>query len=101
MYTVFMVINMTLFETRKRYGVSQAEVASLLGIPVCTYIGYEKDDEYGSELKRRMIINGINEVSEDRGLLQIEQIKGGLTDLFDGKYKDAVDFCYLFGIHAK
>ena len=39
---------MTLLETRKQYNVSQAEVATLLGIPVRTYIRYEQDKNYGS-----------------------------------------------------
>jgi transcriptional regulator with XRE-family HTH domain len=45
-YVVFLVIDMTLLETRKQYNVSQAKVASFLGIPVRTYIRYEKDDSY-------------------------------------------------------
>jgi predicted nucleotidyltransferase len=101
---VFLVIDMTLLETRKQYNVSQAEVASLLGIPVRTYIRYEKDDSYGSELKRRMMIAGIKdkyEITEYKGLLNIKQIKDELTHLFESQYKDVVDFCYLFGSYAK
>ena len=48
-----MVIDMTLLETRKQYNVSQLDVATLLNIPVRTYIRYEKDDNYGSTLKRQ------------------------------------------------
>lgn len=101
---VFMVIGMTLLETRKQYGVSQAEAASLLGVPVRTYIRYEKDDGYGSELKRRMMIVGLNdkyEITESKGILSVTQIKNQLADLFDAKYKGAVAFCYLFGSYAK
>lgn len=97
-------INMTLLNTRKQYGVSQLEVAGLLNIPVRTYIRYEQDDNYGSPLKREMMINAINkkyEITEDKGLLTIEQIKKGLTEVFEEKYKGEVEFCYLFGSYAK
>ena len=95
---------MTLLETRKQYNVSQIEVAALLGIPVRTYIRYEQDNNYGSELKRQTMINLINdryEITEDKGLLSVEQIKKQLNDLFDNQYKGAVEFCYLFGSYAK
>ena len=101
---ILVVINMTLLETRKQYNVSQIEVAALLGIPVRTYIRYEQDDNYGSELKRQTMINLINdkyEITEDKGLLSVEQIKKELNDLFDSQYKDVVEFCYLFGSYAK
>ena len=95
---------MTLLETRKQYNVSQVEVANLLGIPVRTYIRYELDDNYGSELKRQTMINLINdkyEITEEKGLLNVEEIKKILKTLFDNQYKEAVDFCYLFGSYAK
>ena len=101
---ILVVINMTLLETRKQYNVSQIEVAALLGIPVRTYIRYEQDNSYGSELKRQTMIKLINdkyEITEDKGLLSVEQIKKELNNLFDSQYKDTVDFCYLFGSYAK
>ena len=95
---------MTLLETRKQYNVPQIEVATLLGIPVRTYIRYEQDDNYGSALKRQTMIRIINdnyEITEDKGLLDIAYIKKELTALFDGQYKGMVEFCYLFGSYAK
>jgi len=95
---------MTLLETRKQYNVSQVEVANLLGIPVRTYIRYEQDDNYGSELKRATMIQVINEkyeITEEKGLLTFEMIKKELTTLFDSEYKGMVEFCYLFGSYAK
>lgn len=97
-------ITMTLLETRKKYDVSQVEVANLLGIPVRTYIRYEQDDNYGSELKRRTMINLINEnyeITEHKGLLNVETIKKELNNLFNNQYKGMIDFCYLFGSYAK
>ena len=99
-----MVISMTLLETRKKFNVSQVEVAAFLGIPVRTYIRYEQDNNYGSNLKRQMMIQSIKEkyeVTEEKGLLSIEQIKKELTNLFDEQYKDKIEFCYLFGSYAK
>jgi len=95
---------MTLLETRKQYNVSQVEVATLLGIPVRTYIRYEQDNNYGSELKRQTMINLINnkyEITEDKGLLNVDYIKKQLNILFSNQYKEVVEFCYLFGSYAK
>ena len=95
---------MTLLETRKQYGVSQLDVATALGIPVRTYVRYEQDDNYGSALKRNMMIKTINEkyeITEDKGLLTLEQIKKGLVEVFEKKYKGEIEFCYLFGSYAK
>ena len=95
---------MTLLETRKQYNVSQKEVADLLNIPVRTYIRYETDNNYGSELKRQMMIVEINnryEITEEKGLLAISFIKERLNTLFANQYQDKVIFCYLFGSYAK
>ena len=95
---------MTLLETRKQYNVSQKEVADLLNIPVRTYIRYETDNNYGSELKRQMMIVKINnryEITEEKGLLAISFIKEQLNTLFANQYQDKVIFCYLFGSYAK
>ena len=95
---------MTLLETRKQYGISQLEVATLLEVPLRTYIRYEQDDNYGDKLKRQTMINLINEkyeITEEKGLLNIGQIKRALTTLFDNDYRGAIEFCYLFGSYAK
>ena len=97
-------MNMTLLETRKQYDKTQTEVANLLGVPVRTYIRYEKDDDYGNSLKRKSMIDLINnkyEITEDKGLLTIESIKNKLTNLFTNHYNGEVEFCYLFGSYAK
>lgn len=95
---------MTLLETRKQYNLSQAKVANLLGISLRTYIRYEQDDTYGSKLKRQSMINVINdkyEITEEKGLLNVEFIKKELSALFDSQYSGEVEFCYLFGSYAK
>ena len=96
---IYLVEVMNLFEVRKEYKLSQVNAASLLGLPVRTYIRYEKDDSYGDSLKRTLIDKC--EITETKGLLSIEQIKESLTSLFDSEYKGHIEFCYLFGSYAK
>ena len=95
---------MNLLDTRKQYNLSQMEAASILGVPLRTYIRYEKDDNYGDAFKRKTMIDIINdkcEITEEKGLLSIEQIKALLTELFESEYKGQIEFCYLFGSYAK
>ena len=47
------------------------------------------------------LLNKECEITEDKGILSIEDIKNKLTSLFDNEYKDEIDFCYLFGSYAK
>jgi len=95
---------MTLLETRQNYNLSQVQAASSLGVPLRTYVRYEKDNEYGSSLKREAMVRDLNkkyEVTETKGLLSIEEIKSKLTKLFDEKYSGQISFCFLFGSYAK
>lgn len=95
---------MNLFDVRKEYGLSQIEASRILGIPVRTYIRYEKDNDYGSSLKRKTMIDVLKDkcaITEDKGLLSISQIKQLLTSIFDTEYKDQIEFCFLFGSYAK
>ena len=98
------VKEMSLLKLRTQYNLSQADAASILGMPLRTYIRYEKNDDYGSALKRSMMIMMLNEkceITEDKGILTIEQIKENLTNLFENEYKDQIEFCFLFGSYAK
>lgn len=95
---------MTLLETRKKYGLSQVDASFILNVPIRTYIRYEINDSYGSELKRKEMIKAlINEcqITEEKGLLTIEKIANLLADLFNDKYPGQIVFCYLFGSYAK
>lgn len=95
---------MSLLQIRKKYDLSQIEAANSLGIPVRTYIRYESDENYGSLLKRKMMIEMLvekYEITEDKGILSIEEIKNKLSNLFDNEYKEQVEFCFLFGSYAK
>lgn len=95
---------MTLLETRQNYNLSQMQVADVLGIPLRTYVRYEKDNSYGNELKRKMMVQSINEkyeITETKGVLSIEEIKTKVHDLIETKYKGKISFCFLFGSYAK
>ena len=95
---------MELKEKRMGYNISQQRAADIVGIPLRTYVRYEDDDNYGDSLKRKAIINAIDEcceINEDKGVLSIEQIKKSIQKLFDSEYKDKIEFCYLFGSYAK
>lgn len=96
--------NMTLKELRKKYRLSQIETSRILGIPERTYRRYESDDNYGSNIKRRMFVEMLNEhceITEEKGLLTIEEIKQKVNELFDKEYIGQINFCYLFGSYAK
>ena len=95
---------MELKEKRIGYNISQQKAADIVGIPLRTYVRYEDDDNYGNSLKRKAIINAIDEyceITEDKGILSLEQIKTIVGDLFDSEYKGEIEFCYLFGSYAK
>ena len=95
---------MTLLETRQTYNLSQMEASTSLGIPLRTYVRYEKDNEYGSTLKRKAMVEALNEkfeVTETKGLLTLEEIKDKVQKLFDEKYSGQINFCFLFGSYAK
>ena len=95
---------MTLQETRKSFHLSQAEASAFLNVPIRTYIRYETDNSYGNDLKRSKMIETLvdgYEITESKGLLTIDQIKEGITDLFNNRYKDQIEYCYLFGSYAK
>ena len=47
---------MTLLEIRKKYELTQSSAADALNIPIRTYIRYEENNNYGSELKRNMML---------------------------------------------
>ena len=95
---------MTLFETRKEFGLSQQAAADIARMPLRSYVRYEVDNEYGSALKRKAIIDAIVnecEITEDKGVLSIAQIIEGINNVITKDYEKSVDFCYLFGSYAK
>ena len=93
---------MTLFELRKSYGITQKEAALSIGVPLRTYIRYEKTDDQ-SNLKYIKMIELLKEkydVNEEKGILTLDYIISAITRVFS-EYKDTISFCYLFGSYAK
>ena len=95
---------MNLLNIRNQFNLSQKEASVITNMPLRTFIRYEKDDNYGSKMKREMLIKILIEkcsITETKGLLTVEQIKQSLTKLFNEQHKDQIEFCYLFGSYAK
>lgn len=95
---------MILKDTRKQYGLTQKEAADIAGVPLRTYVRYEKDEAYGNVLIRHGIVNKINdrcEITERKGILTIKQIKTNINEIIKNEYSTSIDFCYLFGSYAK
>lgn len=95
---------MNLKETRKRYGITQSDAAKTAQMPIRSYRRYESDDTYGDFHKRESILSLLNkryEITEEKGLLTIEQIKSVVNELFSQTYPNQIDFCFLFGSYAK
>ena len=95
---------MTLIETRKEFGLSQQAAANIARMPLRSYVRYEGDNEYGSVLKREAIIKAIIaecEITEDKGVLSLNQIIKGVNNVITSKYRSSVSLCYLFGSYAK
>ena len=96
---------MDLKTLRKSFGLSQAAAATSVGMPLRTYIRYEKDESYGDPLKREMVsatLKAKHEISEERGVYSVAQIQHVVSEvLHQPKYGNEVAFCYLFGSYAK
>ena len=95
---------MNLKETRKSFKLSQQDAANIANIPLRTYVRYEFDENYGDDLKRKMIMQMLSdtcEVTEERGVLSVAEIKEVVARVFDTDYKGEIEFCYLFGSYAK
>jgi len=94
---------MLLKETRKNYNLTIAEAALTCSIPYRTYLRYEKDEKYGNSLKRKALIDSLNEkyeITENKGLLTVDEIKEKCNEVFS-ELNGKVEFCFLFGSYAK
>lgn len=92
---------MTLKEIRKKNQISQKQAASIVNMPIRTYIRYENDESYGNEIKRNAVCDSITEhfrIDEVKGIVSREEIIKVANEVFS-KYD--VSFAYLFGSYAK
>lgn len=92
---------MKLKKLRQEKGLTQEQVAQLLGVTRRTYLKYENDQSSLSKIKYKFIYQTLEQygvIDEERGILTIEQIKNACFEIF----KDYdVEYCYLFGSYAK
>ena len=93
---------MTLKELRMSFNITQNEASICVGVPLRTYKRYEQlDDETNLKyIKMKELLIEKYEITEEKGLLNLEKIKAIVTDVLNN-YKDQISFCYLFGSYAK
>ncbi|MBR2948228.1 MAG: helix-turn-helix domain-containing protein [Lachnospiraceae bacterium] len=82
-------------------GMTQQEVAELIGISLRSYKTYENDEKKRGTIKYKYILEQltkINFIDEEHGLLTVDEIKRKCTKVFE---QHDVNFGYLFGSYAK
>ena len=92
---------MDLIEIRKQNGLTQKEVAVLIGIPYRTYIRYEENPSYYGSYKYQKIVEDLlnkTKIDEEHGILSIQKIKELLLPILK---ENSIELCYLFGSYAK
>lgn len=92
---------MSIKQLRIEKGMTQAQCADYLQIPVRTYKRYESNESKINVFKQKYILEKLNEfgrVDEEHGKLTLDDIKRICTEVFN---KYSVDYCYLFGSYAK
>ena len=80
---------------------TQAQAATILGIPLRTYIRYEQEYPGSNEIKKQYIIDklsSLSEITEEKGILSIDRIKRIVSEVCES-YN--ISLCYLFGSYAK
>lgn len=86
---------------RKEKGMTQQEVADLVGISLRSYKAYENDENKRGTIKYKYILeqlSKINYIDEEHGLLTFNDFKRKCANVLE-QYD--VNFCYLFGSYAK
>ena len=92
---------MKLLELRKQNGLTQKEAASLIGIPLRTYVRYENNPNYLNTYKYQKIFNDLQDktkIDENTGIISLDKIKELLLPILE---KHEIKYCYLFGSYAK
>lgn len=92
---------MELKEIRNKANITQVEASNILGVPLRTFIRYEKEEKYSKTLKYQKmcdVLYQVTKIDEEHGLLTIDEIKKTCKEVFD-RYD--VEFAFLFGSYAK
>ncbi|MCQ2535556.1 MAG: nucleotidyltransferase domain-containing protein [Lachnospiraceae bacterium] len=88
-------------ELRIEKKLTQKEVADLVGISLRSYKSYENDETKRNTIKYNYILEklkSINPIDEEHGILDLEDIEGICSDIFE---KYPIEYVYLFGSYAK
>ncbi len=91
----------SLKKIRKEHHLTQAELATIINMPLRTYQNYETDEKRkGSFTYQRMmeILDEYFRVDEEHGLVSVDEIKEVCNEVFS-QYD--VNYCYLFGSYAR
>ena len=86
---------------RLNLGLTQAEVANLLGISRRSYQQYESEPSKVNTYKYKYFLEELNkqfQIDEEHGILTIEEITNTCKKVFKNH---KVSSCYLFGSYAK
>ncbi len=92
---------MGLREIRSKCHLTQAQAASLVGIPLRTYVRYENDPKREDSLKFRHALEVLSDycrIDENKGILTLEDLKAKVSAVCK---KDGIEFCFLFGSYSK
>lgn len=89
-------------EKRIECGLTQSEIANIIGVSRRTYISYEQGKINEDSFKYRYILDILNKkclIDEEHGILSMDKIKDKVANILS-PYSD-VNYCYLFGSYAK
>lgn len=92
---------MSLKQLRTEKGLTQAQCAAYLQIPLRTYKRYESEESKVDHIKHQYMVTRLNEygfIDEEHGLLTVDQIKNICAEVLP---KYSATYCYLFGSYAK
>lgn len=88
-------------ELRKAVGLTQADAAAKVQIPLRTYVNYENDPKKEGTIKYHYIVRELERIAfvdETHGILKYDDIVFKCSRVFE---EYPVHYCYLFGSYAK
>lgn len=88
-------------ELRKAVGLTQADAAAKVQIPLRTYVNYENDPKKEGTIKYQYIVRELERIAfvdETHGILKYDDIVFKCSRVFE---EYPVHYCYLFGSYAK
>ena len=88
-------------ELRNEKGLTQQQVADLVGISLRSYKYYENEPDKQDTIKYKYIYNmlkEINPIDEEHGILSVAEITEKCAKVLE---QYGISYCYLFGSYAK